>query len=76
MSEIRFKWLLCIGYVGENEFIRSLNGGDIFPEIVQYFYQKYKGKPGSVIFFNKSGGLVIKQLRDLTIGEMEYYGII
>lgn len=76
MSEIRFKSLFCLGYIGEGKFVHSRGGLNVYNEVVQYFYQKYKDKPGSVIFFNLTGGLVIKQLRDLTINEMKYFEII
>lgn len=78
MSKIRFQHLLCIGSIGakgEN----NLNLDDsicLEPEIKEYFYQKYKNKPGSVLFFNKTGALVIKKIEDLTVPEMRYFGVI
>lgn len=76
MSKIRFMSLLCLGYVGEGKFIRSRDCDHIYEEIIDYFYNRYKNKPGSVIFFNLEGNLVVKQFRDLTINEMEHFKII
>lgn len=78
MSKIRFKQLLCLGCIGaqgENNLNRD-GSLELESEIREYFYQKYKDKPGSVLFFNAAGGLVIKKVEDLTIPEMQYFGII
>lgn len=71
------KALLCIGYIGANgeNYLNPKNELDIEPEILAYFYQKYKEKPGVALFFNRSGGLVVKPVRDLSIEQARYFGL-
>lgn len=78
MTRIRFKQLLCLGHIGANgeNFLNRDGSLELEPAIELYFYQKYKDKPGSVLFFNTTGGLVVKQLKDLTFPEMCYFGVI
>lgn len=77
MSKIRFKQLLCLGAIGEKGENRLNRDGslELEPEIQEYFFQKYKNKPGSILFFNAAGGLVVKRREDLTLAEKQYFGI-
>lgn len=71
------KNLLCIGYIGANgeNFLNLKNELNIEPEIIAYFYNKYREKHGVALFFNRSGGLVVKPVRDLSVDQAQYFGL-
>lgn len=70
--------LLCLGYIGTNgeNFLDINHDINIEPEIVEYFYQRFKNRPGAVLFFNKSGQLVIKQCKDIELEDARYFGLL
>jgi len=82
MTNIRFKNMYCAGYIGFNgeNYIKDDRDNDffgfvMFNEVALYFYNKLKHKPGSVIFFNKVGNMVVKHFTELTIDEVNYFSL-